>query len=348
MNHIRLQRSRVQREEDIRLAIQQLNAVADAQILGAEMWEELNRLTTVERSSVSDEQRARVQVAVVSKLYEGGRLSYEEYAYLAAYPVLGIVDNRWLDDVYEREIEPLHQRLEELARSSFDEEADAWLSESDACEYTKLNLEIEARLRRKSIEVLREFGLSDLADVRERNPKEFERIIERGRRAAFHPEAQADALRDAIMAMRQEAELASSAGAYSIATAAYGAAIEGLLALRCMRAPVKARRIANATTGKKQRPSPLDWSFDVLIDVCEAAGWLPEFETEYLGHSTAQWAHYLRELRNRIHLTRTARKHAWVKIGKREFETARAVYEVIDAALRDRKSLSEQSHSGDA
>jgi hypothetical protein len=347
LNHIRLRRRKTRRNGDPRIAVQQLDAVADARLLGAELAKELKSLATEERKAVTPEERARIQVAVVTKLYEGGRLSYEEHAFLAVRPVISVFEDRWLDDAYSAEVAPLNRRMEDLACLSFNEESERWLSEASAREYAKLEAEVEAILNRKEVEVLHEFGLTELADLREHQPEVYQRVIERGRRASFHPEAQVHALRDAIATMQEEAELAGTAGAYSLGAAAYGAAIEGMLALRCMRAPRKSRKLATAISAKKQPPSPLRWSFDLLIDVCEAAGWLPRFATEEIGHSTAGWAHYLRELRNRIHPTRTVREHPWVTLGQRDFETARAVHDIVVAALRNRRSLPAQPQQFD-
>ena len=239
LNRIHLRRRKIRHNNDPRIAVQQLDAVADARLLGAELATELKRLATEERKTIAPEERARIQVAVVTKLYEGGRLSYEEYAFLAARPVISVFEDRWLDNAYSAEVAPLNRRMEELARLSFNEESERGRSEAHAREYTKLEAEVGAILDRKEVEVLREFGLTELADLREHEPEVYQQVLERGRRAAFHLEAQVHALRDAIATMQEEAELAGAAGAYSLGAAAYGAAIEGMLALRCMRAPCK-------------------------------------------------------------------------------------------------------------
>ena len=342
---MRLRRGMAPRSADLERAIRRLDSVADARLLGIELAAELRRLTNGNEDAPSEERRVRVQVATAAKLYEGNRLTYEEYVFLSARPVIGIAEDRWLDDAYEDQLAPIRERMEAIADASYDEGSDTWQSQDAEREHERLEAEYESVLRRMEKQALEEFGLAELAALRERDPQAFERAFERGRRAFFHREEQTHALKDAIDAIQEEAELAGAAGAYSLGAAGYGAAIEGLLALRCMRSPKKARQLANEITGKKQPASQLRWNFELLIAVAEKAAWLPPFETEIIVHRTAGWADYLRQLRNRIHPPRVAREHAWTRLGASDFEAARAAFAVVAAALRSRKAFSRRPPS---
>jgi hypothetical protein len=94
----------------------------------------------------------------------------------------------------------------------------------------------------------------------------------------FHKDELALVLKDVIVRYEEDARRAASARSYSAAITLLGAGMEGVLLLRCLRSKKKALGVATALP-KRRRPrftdDPRTWSFQTLIDVCLAAGWLP-------------------------------------------------------------------------
>jgi hypothetical protein len=200
-------------------------------------------------------------------------------------------------------------------------------------------------LDRHFLETLREFGLNDLADLRERNPEEYERLWERGRRSVFHQDELILALRDIVVRYEEDAKRAASASAYSAAVTLLGAGVEGLLLLRCLRSKNKAGRTARELP-RRYRPrypdDPTTWNFDSLIEVCFRAGWLPPVATAVADYNPADLAHLIRRMRNHVHPGKHARDRAWIETDERDYRDAEAIYLILLSTLGHIKNSSKE------
>jgi len=78
-------------------------------------------------------------------------------------------------------------------------------------DYQRLNEQYSAVLEKDLIKTLREFGLSDLADLRENDPNEFDRLCERGRRSVFHRDQIVPVLKDIVIEYEVDAGRAAFA-----------------------------------------------------------------------------------------------------------------------------------------
>ena len=169
-----------------------------------------------------------------------------------------------------------------------------------------------------------------------RSRDEFNQLRERGRRSVFHKKEYVHALRDIVIQHENDSRLAANAEAFSAAVTSFGAGIEGLLLLRCLRSPRKARSVASKLP-KRIRPRRQDnadkWTFETLIETCDAAGWLRPIGTTIAQYNTASMAHVLRNMRNYIHPGRHARERPWSVTDEQEYRDANAIYVLLLSTL---------------
>jgi len=277
----------------------------------------------------------RESVVLGQALYASRRISRQEYIFFAASPVEGIHESRWIDGEYE-ELQPIQQAIDAVLKESGLGPDEYWAIGEGPEKYTSLNDQYSAILEKNLLRTLREFGLNDLADLREQNPDGFEKLRERGRRSVFHKEEIVFAIKDIVVRYEEDARRAASAKAYSAAVTLLGAGVEGLLLLRCLRSKQKSLRVAS-TLPKRQRPrfpdDPTKWNFETLIDTCLAAGWLPPVSTPVAQYDPAGLAHTLRLMRNYVHPGRHARDRPWLETDEEDYKDAEAIYVTLLAAV---------------
>ncbi len=203
-------------------------------------------------------------IGLAKALYAARRISTAEYVIYACHPVESIHDDRWLDGGYDGELGSINNALDRIKGEYGLKPDEFWRRGDGPEEYIRLEAEYDAILERKFIEVLDEFGLKDLAQLKRQDPKKFDQLRERGRRIVFHPDEFAPAVRDVVIQYENEARQAANAGAYSAAITCLGAGIEGLLLLRCLRSIKKAQQISQ-TLPRRIRPrsdNPDAWTFE--------------------------------------------------------------------------------------
>ena len=153
----------------------------------------------------------------------------------------------------------------------------------------------------------------------------------------FHSDESLLAMRDIVYRYRQESRQAASAGAFSAAVTILGAAIEGTLALRCLKSEKKAKSIARQLVGKAKLHNPDDvmkWSFDNLVNVCDKAGWLSPINRTFAVVQTAALVSVVRKMRNLVHPGKAVREIPWSEIGQAEYDYCVTIDETISAVLK--------------
>jgi hypothetical protein len=287
-----------------------------------------------------DADEVKQAVIAAKALYVARRLSTQEYTFYALLPV-----EQYHGERIYHELMPISIKLEEIRKQHALKEDEDWPIGQGPKEYIKLNKQWEAADDSKFLDRLREFGLDDLADLKVNNSTDFDQLRERGRRAVFHRDDQVVVITDIVIRYEKDARRAASVAAYSAAVTALGAAIEGLLILRCLKSLTKASRVAGRLP-RRIRPSslhvkePIAWHFETLIEVCYRAGWLPQFKTETIRFDSAGLAHLIRLLRNHVHPGRHFRERPWSEIDERDFRDAEAIYTILFNTLK--KTLTEK------
>jgi hypothetical protein len=313
----------------------------DERALGDELVKQLRSALTPKQHGESkpswkNAARAKDFVELAKALYASRRISTQEYVFYASNPVENVHSARWLDGYYDAELGPINVALDDIKKKYGLRPEEDWRRGEGPDEYVRLEDEYEKVVDGKLVETLKEFGLEDLAELSSKNAKEFDRLRERGRRTIFHSSELALAIRDVVLRYEEEARQAANASAYSAAIICIGAAIEGLLLLRCLRSKKKAKDIS-LKLPRRVRPKLIDdpttWTFEALIEVCLNAGWLPPVETPLARYNVAALAHTLRLMRNYVHPGREARERPWSEADERDYQDASAIYVILFSRL---------------
>jgi hypothetical protein len=282
--------------------------------------------------SWKDQASARRSAALAQALYAARRISRQEYVIFATYPVEGVHEARLMDGQYDDDVRKIAKEMAALEEKYGLGPSEFWPIGQAPKAYQRLSSQYDSAVDKRFVITLREFGLSDLADLRETNPDEFDRLRERGRRSVFHRDEVIPVLRDIVVQYETDARRAASARAYSAAVTLLGAGLEGLLLLRCLRSKRTALLVAGSLP-KRLRPrspdDPTTWSFETLIETCHTAGWLPPVSTSVAQYNAASLAHILRGLRNFVHPARRARERPWSEADEDDYRDAEAIYVVL-------------------
>ncbi len=291
-------------------------------------------------SSQRNPEYVKAWVNMAHSLYDTRRFSTQEYVFFVCLPVIQLHDDRWLSGQYNEELGPISEAIDAVKKKHGLSSDEDWYIGKGPKEDTNLNKKYGAVLEKRLIGVLREFGLNELADLRETQPAEFDRLFERGRRSFAHKGEYALALKDVIDRYVEDAHRAASANIYSSAVLSLAAGVEGLLLMRCLRSKHKACSIAKSLS-KRSKPQitsdPTTWTFQNLIDVCSQAGWFRQVESKVAIYNPAGLAHMLRLMRNYIHPSKYARERPWSEIDERDYNDAEAIYVILLSALGKKK-----------
>jgi hypothetical protein len=167
--------------------------------------------------------------------------------------------------------------------------------------------------------------------LREKEPQEFDRRRELGRRAIHEGLPDAERLELLQVQFEREASASAAVGAFHAAAAMIGAAIEAALLARCLRRHEEALR-ARARLPEKERPrtgNPYKWKFDNLIRVAAEASWLPEFHVRDGVLPSEMLIDMVRELRNMVHPVVHLRSTLTNRVVRTKYEDAQATYDLL-------------------
>jgi hypothetical protein len=303
----------------------------DGRAMGEDLLEVVKKTISKSQGNQSQsrdkDERAKNMVTLIQALHASRRITDQEYVFYGSSTIEGINDDRWLTGQYDDELGEIAASMESIEKEAGLKANEYWLKGDAPAEHRKLSEKYSAILEARLVATLDEFGLNDLAKLREDHEEEFDRLRERGRRSVFHKGNDSAALRDIVL----------------------GAGLEGLLFLRCLRSKAKASRVARSLPRRKQPRSPNDpatWTFENLIQVCMAAGWLPPVSTEVATYNPAGLAHLLRTMRNHIHPGRRVRERPWLEAEVGEYKDAEAIYVTLLATLPSKVRKKKTSGGG--
>lgn len=273
-------------------------------------------------------------------MYIARKISFQELVFLVSHEVDAF---HWEMIRLKKfpELEEISAQMFAIERAHGLREDQYWTIRDAPIEYQKLTKQWNLAEDQRLFEILNQFGAKEVASVFRDEREKFRALQERGRRSFFHKEEKIESLIDVVKRYENEAQVAATAGAYTAAIMLLGAALEGLLLLRCLRSKRKALKIVKGLP-KQIRPKQLEifekWTLDVLIRTCLEAGWLPPMETPEIRIHPAGLAQRLREIRNYIHPGKISVEKPWVEIEKRDFQDVEAIYVTLLATVDD-KSL---------
>jgi hypothetical protein len=300
-----------------------------------------------------DAETAKSRIEFARVLYLARRISFQEYIFVVSQAVEGVHDGRMGDKAYP-ELEKISAAMERVEKKHGLSQGEFWPVKDAPSEYRRLNQKWSAAADVRFVATLTELEGHEAASLYQANRAQFERLRERGRRSVFHKDDLIPALADTVKRYEIEAKAAARASAFTAAVTLLGAAMEGLLLLRCLRSPKKANETA-VRLPPKQRPkdpsAPARWTFDNLIQVCLHAGWLPRINTQTMSVMPDGLAHVLRDMRNQIHPGRVCTDRPWVELEQRDFDDAELIYTTLFVTVFRGAMLhrfTEPNHDGNA
>lgn len=315
----------------------------DGRALGEDLLQIIKK--TVPRSrdkrNRDEVEHTKNMVTIVQALHASRRITDQEYVFYGSSTIEFIHDSRQMAGQYDDELSEIAAAIDAIEKEAGLKPDEYWLRKDAPEEHQKLNDQYEAILEARFIATLYEFGLDDLAKLREHDDEEFDRLRERGRRSVHHKGMDEAALLDIVLRYEDEARRAAKVRAYTAAVTMLGAGLEGLLLLHCLESRAKAKATAESLPRRSRPRTPSDpatWTFENLIHVCLSAGWLPPITTEVATHNPAGLAHLLRAMRNYIHPGRRVRERPWLEAEVGEYKDAEAIYVALISSLPSRSS----------
>lgn len=294
-----------------------------------------------------DEIYVRKHVELSKKLYESSRLSFDEHVFHASL----LIEDNHEDSIVatdDRILAEISKKIDAVQRNHGLKPDEYWARGDGPEEYNALNAQWERRADELLYRHLKDFGADDIADLFKNSRSEFDVARERGRRAFFHKGETLDVIDDFIDQYMAEADVSSRSKSYTAALVLVGAATEALLLARCIKAKRKSISIAKGLP-KPARPSktddPLRWTFENLISVCSAAGWLSIQHTENAALFPDGLAHQLRLMRNYQHAGRVCVNRPWFRASQRDYDLALSIFQVLKKSVRETKARSVPSNN---
>jgi hypothetical protein len=320
----------------IEVAYSQLEERATARAVLPDLVAELKRVRLkVKKDSWSDPEEARTKIQLWFAMYLARLVSLQEYIFVVASASEGVHEGRIIAKAYP-ELEQFSSQMRQIQSDHSLPLDQFWQIKDAPLAYRRLSAKWSAADQKRLGETLTELEGQDASMLFSEDLPEFDRLRERGRRSFFDKTELLSALADTVKRYEYEARVSATGGAFTAAVTLLGAALEGLLLLRCMKSKAKAIQIA-AALPKRQRPchqnTPSRWTFDNLIQVCMQAGWLPLIQTDTTEIRPEGLAHLLRKMRNHIHPGKVCVESPWVEAERRDFEDAEVIYTILFATV---------------
>lgn len=281
-----------------------------------------------------DEEYVKKMLNFSAALFLAKRLSFQEFVFMASQYVEHYYDSMIFDFP---DMKAHYEDSKVVEKKLGLKPGEYWPKGKGPQEYQDLHRRFDRIYEKNFIATLKKFSLFQLAEIRETKPKEFDKLRERGRRAFHHKQESISVITDVVNRYERDAKRAASVELYGPAVILLGAAVEGLLLIRCLKSKRKASKIYK----KLKKPSklsdkPMKWTFENLALVCEKAGWLPDIKYKEEVYLPAGFVSMLRRMRNYIHPGRIALETPWSETSEYEYEDAKAIYFLVRKRLENK------------
>ena len=195
-------------------------------------------------------------------------------------------------------------------------------------DYEELNKIYDGILDRHFDEIMNDYGLGDLVDLKNIDRESFEDLRERGRRIVFDENiSDITILKDCIMSYEKESQRSAENGSYLAAIISIAAALEGILIIKCLNSiELSINKLKEISNKPIKNKNPMDWKFETLIKVCSSAGFFDPVNTGMASFCPRILSDSLRKMRNYVHPSRMMKDRAWVKTTNKEYQFYKSIY----------------------
>lgn len=267
---------------------------------------------------------------------KSGEISQPDYIFRASFYVITIHEDRWLNQQYRNDLDPISQKIENIERENGLDKDQYWKLDEGPKEWQKLNQEYNKILESKLVDVFKEFDLNEIANLIEDDKEEYDRLYEAGRKNTFNTKSEIEKLSLIVEKYKREAQIAEQNDAYFATTVFSGAAIEALLLKEVLKKPDQVDEIINAMPKRKKPTSdPKRWGLSDLINIANKAEWLTSIQIENNFYLLDQLAHAVRLFRNFLHPGRILREMSTVGIEKSQAELASSILFILNYVIEN-------------
>jgi len=312
-------------------ALEHLRRRAISRDEAAELAEALKE----DRSQRKDPEAVRRWLRLVRSLRAAGRITKAQYVCYAGSRLEGVWSDRFFAGAYTEHLRAVQDAMEAIERREGLQRGHYWARGDEPEDYRALNEEYERIHDAQLVEVMREFGEGELADLLAKDRSAYDTLREAGRRSVFEAENLAVAIRSSVDAYEAESDRAGAVSAWLAAAIMLGAAAEARLLLRCVLAPEAAARARDAIARqvRPKRSDPTAWTLEQLIHVAAEAGWIATVEDDEIVVFVDRLLQQLRLTRNLIHPGRYVQDWPHVTLDDAVYLDAQAAYTALRLAM---------------
>src|SRR5699024_1945774 len=321
-------------KEDLNSAAQTIFEFIKSAEQVEEFIEKEEEIEKIRKDEDSKEDYSRRMLQFVKAKRKSGGLSFPNYIFRAAFYVIEIHENRWLNHQYDEELNPISQKMKEIEKENGLKEDEYWPLDEGPDEWRELNNEYNRVLYQKLSKVFKEIGFEDIADLIKKDKAKYDKLYEEGRKNTFNETSEIEKLSAIIDKYKREAQISIESKAYYASAILSGAAIEALLLREVLKKPEQVSEVIDSLPQKnKPKSDPKKWRLYDLINIAERADWLPKIQIKDDIFLLDALAHVVRALRNFLHPGRVLREKATIGIEKSEAELANSVLVVLNYAI---------------
>jgi len=289
-----------------------------------------------ERDMSEVEIAAQKWIATAEAAEAAGAVSSSVCFLLRVYGVERVHNERWLSGLYNSDLAKIKSRMDAIRKREELNDDEFWRIGQGPEDWEELNEQYSQVLNVKFEEALREYGLSNIADLYHKDRKEYDARREQGRCLVFEGIPKLEQLSTLQRQFEAEAGICAEGGAYHAAGAMIGAAMEAALLFACLNRLDDAQNARNCLPDRERpkRANPEDWGLSELTKVAEQAGWLPKFEVSEGAILSRQLVDMMRYLRNLLHPARHL-SDDWDADVESVYTNAQAAYTLLKWHLAD-------------
>lgn len=299
-----------------------------------EHLEKREEIEELRKDKATKEEYYEKMIGFIKAKNKTGELSRSTYIFRASFYIISVHEDRWLNQKYQADLDPISQKMKEIEREYGLSEDQYWTLDEGPDEWQKLNQEYNEILDKKLLKVYREFDLSEIADLIENHNEEYERLYEEGKETTFNTKSEIEKLSLIVEKYKREAYTSIKSDAYFASTILSGAAIEALLLLEVLKRSEEVEVLIESMPGnEKPKSDPKTWNLYELINIANKANWLPRIQIEDNVFLLDALSHVVRIYRNFLHPGRILREKLTTGIEKSEAELANSVLTVLEYAI---------------